>query len=279
MDKSVCTLVATMGKKNYEIKKLIEDMNLQGKVVICNQVSNEGFEKIEGHNFDARIFYSETRGLSYSRNLSLLNSDSDYCIIADDDMSYKENYELKILEEFKRTQADVIIFSLPKDLNKDHNDIRVNYLNYKKYGSVRIAFRRDAIVTKEIFFPISFGSGSKYSSGEDTIFIQQCLKSGLKVIKVSSCIIDYLDTNTANSTWFEGFNNKFYFDKGALYSRLSKHFSTLTSAIFAMRKSKNKDSITFVEALKEMRSGAKAYSNNEMTFNEFYGRRERDTND
>lgn len=279
MNKSLCTLVATMGKEKYQIQELISNMNLRGDVIVCNQTDFESYEEVNSLNVNARVFYSKTRGLSFSRNISLMNSNSDYCIIADDDLSYSTNYDSVIINEFERTQADVLIFALPKDKRNSLVDIKVNYLNYKKYGSVRIAFRRESIVENEIFFPLSFGSGSKYTSGEDTIFVQQCLKKKLKIVKVPTCVINYLDTDTGNSTWFTGYNNKLYFDKGALYKRLSKRFSIITAAIFAWRKSRKAESISFLEASKEMRNGAKAYQRNQMSYHEYYGKQGGVTND
>ena len=58
-----------------------------------------------------------------------------------------------------------------------------------------------------------FGGGAKYSCGEDSIFIHDCIKNGLKVYVSPAKICS---VSQEKSTWFKGYNEKFFFDKGVL---------------------------------------------------------------
>ena len=59
-----------------------------------------------------------------------------------------------------------------------------------------------------------FGPGGIYSHGEDTLFIVDSLKKGLKVYGVNVLIGS---ASNSSSTWFNGYDEKYFFDKGALF--------------------------------------------------------------
>ena len=63
-------------------------------------------------------------------------------------------------------------------------------------------------------FSLLSGGGAKYSAGEDTTFIQDCLKAGLRVYKSPKLIAD---VKQDGSSWFNGYTAKYYKDKGALF--------------------------------------------------------------
>ena len=56
----------------------------------------------------------------------------------------------------------------------------------------------------------NFGGGCIYSSGEDSLFLKACFERGLKVYSnayvLGSCCKDV-------SSWFRGFNEKYFYDK------------------------------------------------------------------
>ena len=65
---------------------------------------------------------------------------------------------------------------------------------------------------KGIRFSEDFGGGCLYGAGEDSLFLLDCLRSGLRVcgsaVVLGRCAKDA-------SSWFEGYNEKYYYDKGA----------------------------------------------------------------
>lgn len=84
-----------------------------------------------------------------------------------------------------------------------------------RYGTVRIAARRNSLIKHNITFNQNFGGGSKYGSGEDTLFLTECLKAKLNIYAVPEYIGTIKDER--ESTWFKGFNEKYFMDKGALF--------------------------------------------------------------
>ena len=66
--------------------------------------------------------------------------------------------------------------------------------------------------------------------------MRDCLKKGLKIIAVEEKIAKL--TEDRDSTWFTGFDEKYYYDKGALYFTISRFFFPINALQFSIRKSK-----------------------------------------
>ena len=62
-----------------------------------------------------------------------------------------------------------------------------------------------------------FGGGARYSNGEDSIFIRDCLRKKMKAMAVP---VNIGKEVPRPSTWFNGYNEKFFFDRGVLYAYL-----------------------------------------------------------
>ena len=253
-------LVSTMNQKDLA---LINKMNLATDAIIINQTDCLDYKVEEKDSIKIRIFSFNEKGIGRSRNNALMRSNADICVIADDDMVYVDGYEKIIIEEFKRNpKADVIIFNVKiidekGERIRKQNNKRVRFYNSLKYGAVRIAFRREKILKENISFSLLFGGGALYGSGEDSIFITDCLKKGLKIYTSSQKIADVYNYD---STWFTGYNNKFFFDKGALFAAISSKFSYLLSIQFVIRHySKYKNEMKLTDALRYIIQGSKSY--------------------
>jgi glycosyltransferase involved in cell wall biosynthesis len=253
-------LVSTMNQKNTTIAK---KMNISTDAIIVNQSDFFNYtEEKNGKNI-VRMYTFNERGVGKSRNNALMRSDADICVLADDDMVYTEDYKIKILEEFKENpKADVIIFSVNIiDKNGERTrklkSKRVRFLNSFKYGAVRVAFKREKILKHNIHFSLLFGGGAKYGSGEDTVFITDCLKKGLKVYTSSKKIADVYNYQ---SSWFTGYNNKYFFDKGYLYGSIAPKLSFMLALQFLVRKYPiYKNQVKFQDAYKNIMRGIKKF--------------------
>jgi hypothetical protein len=91
-----------------------------------------------------------------------------------------------------------------------------------RYGAARIAVRLSSIRNAGIFFNLNFGGGTIHSHGEDVLFLKDCLKHGLKIYAVPYSIAELIENR--DSTWFEGYNKKFFRDHAALFQTISKRF-------------------------------------------------------
>ncbi len=249
-------LVSAMNIKN--VSKFISSMNIKSKAIIINQTDYNAYEKFD--NIDVYSF--SERGVGLSRNNALMRASSDIVVLADDDVHYVDDYEEKIIKAFEeKPDADMIIFNIcsnnPKiSLINIKKSRRLNMFNHLKYGGARVAFRLKSQRNNNIFFSLLFGGGCKYGSGEDTIFIHDFIKSGLKVY-TSEVLIGSVDQK--ESTWFTGYNEKFFYDKGALYYYLFGKLSLIFMIRYAYIMRKKTHNLSFFEVLNIMKKGGKEY--------------------
>lgn len=229
-------LISTM---NYSGSQLFDNMNLQCDAIVGNQTNYEEYEEIEYNGHTVKIISTTQRGLSNNRNQTLMRASGDICIIADDDVIYDKDYINIVENEFSRfSDADVLIFNiedhapeLGRYINKGCG--RVNYLNFMRYGSVRIAFKTQSIKKAGIFFNTTLGSGQKVSFGEDTVFLCDCLKKKLKVYYTDKYLLEL--STSRESTWFKGYDEKYYYSKVEVFRQLSSRYFKLLCIQDAIR--------------------------------------------
>lgn len=254
-------LLSTMHQNDLSI---INKMNINTKAIIINQCDNNSF--IESENGFVKMYSFKERGIGRSRNNALMRSTAEICVLADDDMKYVENYKEIIFNAFKKNpKADVIIFNVSVfdengKVDKVKKNGRVRIFNSLKYGAVSVAFKREKIYKKNIFFSLLFGGGAIYSAGEDSLFISDCLKKGLKIYSNTTKIADVYNYE---STWFTGYNEKFFFDKGVFFATFSKYFSYPLLLQYALRKHNvYKGNMGLLKAINHMKNGIKMYKTN-----------------
>lgn len=220
-------LVATMNQKDFS---KIEEMRIKSSVIFANQSDEIRYEKLKIKNYQAQMITTKTKGVGINRNIALIAADKEIVIIADDDMQYVDEYENIIMNAFKQLpNADAIIFNIETigtqmARRKNGRVSRVRFYNALNYGAVRIAFKRKRIIGKNIFFNTNFGGGAPFSAGEDTLFICEMLKKKIKIYTFPETIAQ---VDQSNSTWFQGYSKKYFYDKGVLFSAVSERFASL----------------------------------------------------
>ncbi len=218
---------------------LIREMHLSSDAVIINQCGEESAEEKLLDGFRIKLIHTTDRGVGKSRNLAVKSSDADIIEFADDDMIFVKDHSSIVLNEFSACpEADLIVFSL-ESLNPDrpllkiHKFGRIGYRKAMKYGCARIAARRDRLINSGVLFSEFFGGGAKYGSGEDTLFLMDCLRAGLRIYESPQKVAD---VKQDSSTWFNGYNEKYYRDKGALFAAVFPVNCYLYSVLTALRR-------------------------------------------
>jgi glycosyltransferase involved in cell wall biosynthesis len=256
-------LVSAMYQKDFS---LIEKMNLKSDYVIINQTDLSNFPNLNSNKEHKKYISIDERGLSKSRNLAIDNASGDICLIADEDVTYKNNYIDIIKKAYKECpDADVIIFDSDTDCEERKSSriskkkCTIGYLNSLKARSVGITFKRKSIKVKKIEFNTLFGAGSPvFVCGEENIFLYDCLREKLKIYYYPLAILDISFENP--STWYNGFDKKYFITVGAIAYALWKRYYWLYILQFAIRKfSLFKNEISFFEALQIMYAGKKKY--------------------
>ena len=204
---------------NQEMEFIVNRMNLGTDAVIINQCDRYGVEEMDYRGHKVRFFSCAERGVGRSRNNAILRADSDICLFSDEDIVYEDGYGERIAEEFARQpKADMILFHVEVEEARRTYLItqrkRVHWYNCGRYGAVSFAVRTDKLLESGVMFSLLFGGGARYSNGEDSLFLKEFMDKGYKVYTAPVTIGREAG---GDSTWFCGYNEKFFYDRGVLY--------------------------------------------------------------
>lgn len=207
---------------NQSLEKIAEQMHLDSDAVIINQCDRLGFEEKTYRGHTLRFFSFPDRGIGKSRNEAILRSSGDICLFSDQDIIYEPGYAEAVSQEFlKNSDADMILFNVTVEEGRRTYHIidrkRVRWYNCGRYGAVSFAVRRESLISSGVTFSLLFGGGAKYSNGEDSLFLKEFMGKGYKVYTAPVTIGREAE---GESTWFGGYNEKFFKDRGVLYRYL-----------------------------------------------------------
>ncbi|MDD3416500.1 MAG: glycosyltransferase family A protein [Lachnospiraceae bacterium] len=254
-------LLATMHRENYDILK---ELNIKTDITVINQTNQDSFEKFE--LFGKRVLWinSKSRGLSKSRNDAIYNAEKDICLLADDDMIYRDGYEDVVLDAFKNNpNADIIVFGIKSIESKQLVGLktikteRINYHKIMKACSVQLGLKVNSIKNHNLRYNEQVGPGGRYNMGDENIFLTGCCKKGLIFYSCPSVIADL---HTEDSSWFKGYTEKYLFDRGAILGGMSRYLSYLFIIRFALKNYKQYSSnYTMLNAIRIMLKGRKDF--------------------
>ncbi len=216
-------LVATMYQKNHT---LLKKMNIKSNAIIGNQCNCNGVEKFKYNEHDIIYLNFNERGVGLNRNNALMRATGDICLFADDDMIYRDNYVEIVEKAFNENpKADVLIFNLIEKNPRRYiikKKCKINYFNYMRYGTARIAVKLKSIKENGIYFNQCFGGGTEHCHGEDNLFLTECLNKKLNIYAIPEYIATL--TEERKSTWEQVTIDKYLEDQGYLYKKISPRF-------------------------------------------------------
>ncbi len=253
-------MVSTMNQTDYS---LLDKMNIQSDAVVVNQCDRNSYEEFD-FNGNKIIWISMTkRGVGLSRNTCLFYSDADIVLWADDDLTYKEGYPEQVIKAFhKNNNADVICFNVElinscKQMGKYRMNKKVaqlHFYNSMRYGACVIAARRKSIVRERITYSLIFGGGTEFSSGEDSLFIRDCLNARLKLYSHHYILATVDDSS---SSWYTGHNDKLFKDRGMLLSIAFPCIYRILFIYYALKLGKISEDYSFINIYKLFEKGRK----------------------
>ena len=242
-------LVSCVRKDPHE---LADKMNIASDAVIVSQKedSDSETEFVRGTDH-IRVITQTAKGVGLSRNTCLAASVADIILFSDEDIVYEEEYAYKVMREFDaHPEADILLFNVKVcDERRTYwNDDfhQVKWHNCGRYPAYSIAARASALKMSGVRFSLLFGGGAKYSNGEDSLFLSECLKAGLRMYATPVLIGEEIPRP---STWFNGYTEKFFYDRGVLYHFLYGGSAWLWAIRWLLKmKPKYSGVFTFAEA-------------------------------
>lgn len=252
-------LISTMNQIDYS---LLDRMNIQTDAIVINQ---SNFDKIERFCYNGHqiVWISiNERGIGLSRNTALMRATADIVYFADDDLVFEDDFVEKVNNAFlKHNKADLIVFNI-ESMNsarpeyQDTSDHRLRWFNYLKYGACRIAVKRNKLLRSGVTFSLLFGGGAIYQAGEDNLFIKKCMSS--MNCWASKTFVG--SVKQEESSWFKGYNVKYYLDRGALFYNMYGKWAFIFILLIELKNIKRKSELNLIKRLKCEFKGIRDFS-------------------
>jgi len=229
-------------------------------MLIVNQADFEGYVVEEKKGCCVRMISTTQRGLSRSRNMALIHAKGDICLFADDDCVFFDGYDEIIRKAFERNKdASAIAFNYSDPNRRTKRSKTIKYEGKapknKSYSSVSLAFKRWDIQREGIWFNICLGAGSGViSAGEETVWEDELRKSGLALYQCPEYITE---VQQQQSTWFTGFNEKYFYNLGAVLSIRYHTFKRYIYQFYYPYRLRGDTKLSFGKQLKAMMAGMK----------------------
>ena len=250
---TVQVLVATIDQQDHS---LLERMNIQTDAIVGNQCDRNEVETFAYHDHVIKWLSFCERGVGLNRNNALMRADADIVMFADDDMRLVDSYETIVQQAFRKIpQADVIVFDLlyaDKPRPPIRKIQRLSARSCMRFGTARISARLSSLRINGISFNLCFGGGARFSSGEDSIFLRDCLRHNLKIY---SYPVFVASLNGRESTWFKGYTDTYFFDKGVTFSVLFPRMGRWFAFAHCLKKRRRYARYGWFRAYRQMKSG------------------------
>lgn len=255
----LAVLVTTMHQTDTS---KFDSMNLSTDTVIANQADFEGFEETEKNGCRIRFITKTEHGLSKNRNTAMDNcfNDDEYIMFADDDLTFYDGYDKTVLDEFEEhPEADAIKFNLNCVSKRKITMKPIEYFHkaarreVTSFGVCVLAVKTSVLKKSGIRYNEYFGAGTENYCGEDSIFLQNLFKKGVRLYLSTKYVADI---DQENSSWYDGNMEKFYTVCGMIIDEIYPAVSIplcFRSAYKAYRRNKN---ISFFSYIKWYISGA-----------------------
>jgi len=246
-----------------DVHELVKTMNIESDAVIVNQKSDYSFEEFDNRGKHIKAFSMNEKGVGLSRTTALQRATADIVLFSDEDIVYEDGYADKVIKAFEdNPRADIILFNVSVEENRRtywiENTKTVRWYNCGRYPAYSIAVRTNRLHEVGLTYHLWFGGGALYSCGEDSLFLNEALKKGLKALAVPVTIgREVTRTEGEASTWFNGYNKKFFYDRGVLYHYLYGRLAPIMTFRFLKKnKATMCKEIPYAEAKKLMKQGA-----------------------
>lgn len=228
-------LVSTMNRSSLDFLIPMFPNHFSGySILVINQTTSNAIA--ESNYPNVRVINSFETGLSKSRNLALSKATGKICIITDDDVVFKPQFEEKVVQAFNAFEnAALIAFRTEKpdgSLFKKYPSKRITALtdfNMLSIMSVEMVINK-TVLKDDIKFDERFGLGAQFTMGEEAIFIYTLKDKGYTIAMEPEFIVQHPEVHSA---LIQSIKKKYYV-QGAFLSRVFKgaYFKWLFLKVF-----------------------------------------------
>jgi O-antigen/teichoic acid export membrane protein len=268
-NKPLEVLIPTMhcdGEDN--VRKLLAYLNVKSDAVIANQTEFDFKYSFDYEGHKIKVIDSSTRGVSKNRNILLENLEASIGLFIDDDCALIDGYQDKIVGFFLKNKIEAMytngLISSGKKISNKQTEYVVRFSDVSHAGGPGIVIAKEAIQKYDLSFNELLGTPNEIYSGEDSYFMYQLVKKGVKMYRYSGVIFDIV-ADLEKSSYFKGFDEQFFASKGAVNKLLHPRLYKLYEIYFAFRLQR-KTSKRFDYIYKNMVKGEKYIKNNRIVY-------------
>lgn len=213
-------LIATMNRKDL----LFLEVMFQKPMGQINEnliIVNQSFDHQLVSDFEhIKVINSKEYGLSKSRNLALKYSTQELCWILDDDCVIFPDAVDHIIEAHQEYTFDVLTFKTKNHKGEDFYNYpnKFSSLDLKtieKVLSPEITFKRLPILNAGLKFDQRFGLGAQFQDSENYVFLDEVLKTNLKIGFVPKAIVQHKAITSSDNVA----SNRVIYARGAIAGR------------------------------------------------------------
>lgn len=201
-------LISTIDERIWQVEKVLLKPRDDVKYIVSHQYTRETYKKVPPKlkRSDVTVSQLKGKGVAKSRNNNIKLATGDIAFFGDDDVTFRSHYIETLKETFlSNPDADVILFKVktgpgePEYKNYPERKVEMKKKLFS-VSTVEIAFRVKNIKESGIFFDERFGAGMELLiNSEETIFIEDCIKKGLKVMFIPEYIAEHPYQSTVKS--------------------------------------------------------------------------------
>lgn len=213
-------LISTIDSGIFQLDKVLLYPQKNVKYIVSHQYRDKGYKQMPSFLERKDVIVSQIpgSGVTKSRNNAIRIADGEIGLFADDDVTYRKEYFDTVLRTFdENPDLDVALFKIKTGPGepeyKNYSKEVIQYIKAPSVGTVEVAIRLEKIKEKKIFFDERFGAGQPLLIGSDeSIFVHDCIKSGLKVKYFPEYVVEHPYESTVNKiskydkrrTWVTG---------------------------------------------------------------------------
>jgi len=195
-------LISTLDEGIHQINDVLLKPIAGVDYLVSQQITRDEYKtlpEVLQNRKDVAVVQISGKGLSANRNHAIKEAKGDIALLADDDVSFLPDTFIIINNVFLKDETlDVACFKIktpdgePDYKNYPLKKFRLTSGKHHSISSVEIAFRLNSIKEKNIRFDERFGIGSGiFFAGEESLFIHDCLRKGLKVVFYPEFIVGH----------------------------------------------------------------------------------------
>jgi len=247
---SLSAVICTYGNRVHSCIELVEELleqNSDFQIIISHQTPHDvtltvaSLSAVDMLKKRVNYYSTNSKGLAINRNFGIAKATNDYIWLLDDDIKCASNVtEILSNAIIKCNSAKVISFKMAdiqsgEDL-KTYDPVtkRHNIFSLLNVSSVETIISRKLFINHNLKFDERFGVGTNWPTGEENIFLSDCLKFTRDIYYYPSVICFHPKETSGQQLATPQMAEA----KGAMFSRIFGRFALIICILFIIKKRK-----------------------------------------